>query len=520
MAFSGDSASETIAALLRDEPAPLKTSPQLEKIMKRCLEKNPSLRYQRMSELKVDLVKATAKKVAVSTDEPQPSIAVLPFVNMSGDKEQEYFSDGLAEEIINALTKILGLQVIARTSAFAFKGKNEDIRKIAEIWGVANILEGSVRKSGNRIRITAQLIEASKGIHLWSERYDRDMADVFAIQDEISQAIAGKLRLQLSVKHPLVKRQTENIEAYNLYLKGRHHFYKATPEHLTKAKTYYEQAIVVDPNYTLAWYGLSKYYWLMGFGGFMQRKLAHLESKQAILKALELDQMLAENHAMFGAIQAINYDWQGSEKEFRLGMEFNPKSDEVLINYSWFYLTPMRRLNEAIATMKKVLEFDPLSEVSHMFLGWFYSFIGEWDQSIGHFRNALELDPNYHYARMYLGLALIENGMIDEGVRTYETAERNLGGSPILAYARAGKVHKALALLENWESDPNKPYLPASFAQVYFALGEIDQGFNWMEKAVEDRDQQIYYIHADMKYDPLRSHPRYKALLKRMNLEP
>jgi serine/threonine protein kinase/Tfp pilus assembly protein PilF len=520
-AFSGDSTPETMAALLRDEPAPLKASPQLEKIVKHCLEKKPSDRYQRMSELKVDLVKATAKKVTASSEEPQPSIAVLPFVNMSGDKEQEYFSDGLAEEIINALTKIPGLQVIARTSAFAFKGKNEDIRKIADVLGVANILEGSVRKSGNRIRVTAQLIETSKGIHLWSERYDRDMTDVFAIQDEISQAIADKLRVQLSDDKQLVKQPTKNLEAYNLYLKGRYHYYsKGTPEAWAKAKEYYEAAVAVDPNYALAWFGISMYYWLMGFGGFIQRKLAYAESRKAALKASDINPMLPENHAMIGALQAIDYNWKEAEKEFRLGLKLDPESVEILVNYSWFYLTPMRRLNDAIAAMKKVLEFDPLSEISHLFLGWFYSFIGQWDQSIGHFQNVLELDPNHYQAHRYLGLAFIENGMVDEGIRTYKSASEILGISPILAYAKAGKVQKALALLEKWESGSNEPYVPALFAQVYFALGEIDQGFDWMEKAVEDRDQQIYYIHADMKYDPLRSHPRYKTLLQKMNLEP
>ena len=190
-----------------------------------------------MSEVKTALEQVFGEKATSSSAEPQPSIAVLPFVNMSGDKEQEYFSDGLAEEIINALTQIPGLKVIARTSAFAFRGKEQDIRKIAEALSVTKILEGSVRKAGNRIRVTAQLINAADGSHLWSERYDRDMTDVFAIQDEISQAIAEKLRVRLSGDRPLVKRYTNNVEAYNLYLKGRYQFVKFTPEALAKSKS-------------------------------------------------------------------------------------------------------------------------------------------------------------------------------------------------------------------------------------------------------------------------------------------
>ena len=250
-AFSGDSNFMLLEAIVRKEPSPLKTSPQLEKVVKGCLEKNAAARYQTMAEAKVAMVKASTKKVTVNSEEPQPSIAELPFVNMSGDKEQEYFSDGLAEEIINALTKIPGLKVIARTSAFDFKGKDQDITKIAEALRVSNILEGSVRKSGNRLRVTAQLITASDGSHLWSERYDRDMTDVFAIQDEISQAIVDKLRVRLSNDQPLVKRYTENMEAYNLYLKGRYHLEKFTPESLSKSKDYYEQAIAIDPQYAL-----------------------------------------------------------------------------------------------------------------------------------------------------------------------------------------------------------------------------------------------------------------------------
>jgi len=285
-AFSGDSNFTLLEAIVRKEPPPLKTSPALERIVKRCLEKNSSDRYQRMSELKVELVKATVQKAAISSEDPQPSIAVLPFADMSPGKDNEWFSDGLAEEIINALTKLPGLQVIARTSAFAFKGKDQDITEIAKALRVSNILEGSVRKSGNRIRVTAQLIEAAKGVHLWSERYDREMEDVFAIQDEISQAIAEKLRVRLAGRGPLIERQTYNLEAYSLYLKGRHYYYRATPENVDRSKECFEQAIDADPNYALGWYWLAKYYWFIGYIGLMPPKTANTKANKVNKKAL------------------------------------------------------------------------------------------------------------------------------------------------------------------------------------------------------------------------------------------
>ena len=317
--FEGTSTVQVLSAVLRDEPKPLQTLPQLDRIVMRCLAKEPSQRFQAMTE-----VKAALEQVAAKPAEQQPSIAVLPFVNMSGDKEQEYFSDGLAEEIINALAQIPKLKVIARTSAFAFRGKEQDITKIAEALRVRTILEGSVRRSGTRIRITAQLIDADDGSHLWSERYDREMTDVFAIQDEISQAIANKLRVRLSGDRPLVKRHTENVEAYNLYLIGRYHFYKFTPEGLAKGKEHFEKAIEVDPSCAVAWSGLAYFYHYLGAMGLMASKPANALCRQNTLKALELDKMLPQAHAMMAALRAHDYEWREAELAFRRAMEQAP----------------------------------------------------------------------------------------------------------------------------------------------------------------------------------------------------
>ncbi len=297
-AFSGDSNFEVMTAIVKEEPPSFQTSAPLDGIVRRCLAKQPSGRYQAMSEVKAALEQVFAEKAAVAAAEAQPSIAVLPFVNMSGDKEQEYFSDGLAEEIINALTKISGLKVPARTSSFFFRGKEADMREISDRLKVKTVLEGSVRKSGSRIRVTAQLINAADGYHLWSERYDREMTDVFEIQDDICQAIVDKLRVELRVANPPPKRYTENIEAYNLYLKGRHLFHKATLDGLTKSKECFEQAIVKDPHYALAWHGLAMYHWYLDYRGFIKPKDANAKCRQAALKALELDERLSEGHSM------------------------------------------------------------------------------------------------------------------------------------------------------------------------------------------------------------------------------
>jgi serine/threonine protein kinase len=304
-AFTGDNSPVILAALLSDEPPPLKSSPSLERIVRRCLEKKPAERFQSMTEVRSALENTEAK----SGEQPQPSIAVLPFVNMSGDSEQEYFSDGLTEEIINTLTQIPGLEVTARTSAFVFKDRREDIRKIAEMLGVINILEGSVRKSGNRLRITAQLITAADGNHLWSERFDRDMTDVFVIQDEISQAIAAKLCVHLFGNRPMIKRHTENMEAYNLFLKGRYYFLKLSPEGVAKSEEYYEQAIAADPNYALPWFGLAVFYWMMGYLGVVPAKESNAKCRQAALQALALDEYLPGAHSVLGAARAEQFDW-------------------------------------------------------------------------------------------------------------------------------------------------------------------------------------------------------------------
>jgi TolB-like protein/predicted Ser/Thr protein kinase len=319
-AFTGGSSIETMSAILRDEPATLDAPGNVSGIVARCLRKLPADRFQTMNQVRTALEKASALAV-----ERAPSIAVLPFTNMGGDKEDEYFSDGLAEEIINFLAQIPGLKVTARTSAFTFKGKSVDVRKIADTLGVATILEGSVRRSGSRIRVTAQLINASDRYHLWSQRYDREMADLFDLQDEIAQAIASALQVKLSETSPPLHQYKPGLPAYEALLKARHYYTAFRPDLLSRMKECFEQAIALDPKSALAHCEYGFYFWNLAVMGALPADQALTLMRSQARKALDLDPSLSEAHAMLGVVAAfLEYDWKESERRFRLVMTRDP----------------------------------------------------------------------------------------------------------------------------------------------------------------------------------------------------
>jgi len=538
-AFTGSTSAVIFNAILTNTPtSPVRLNPELpdelERIINRALEKDRKLRFQSASDLLAELQRLkrdrdSGRSAAPIVAEPAhiPSLAVLPFANLSADKENEYFSDGLAEDIIDALTQVPGLRVMARTSAFAFRGKEQDVREIGVRLNVENILEGSVRRAGNRIRVTAQLVKASDGYHLWSQRFDREMTDVFAIQDEISQAIVEKLRVRLAPDRPLVKRHTENVEAYNLYLKARYQLWRFTPEGLAKSKEYYEQAIALDPNYALAWHGLAGFYHLLGYFGHIPPKAANAQADQATRKALQLDDLLAEAHAMMGVLRASEFDWKGAELEFSRSLELDPKSEDVWQWYDSFYLVPMKRLDEAVAASLRAVEMDPLSPYLQWRLGYNYCLKREWNRAIKQCRNTLELDPQHWGAYCLLGSCYFQIGKHDDAIRAIETQLQAAGRSSLAlgilgwAYALTGRTGEASELLEELQERAQKEYMPSfSFAVIYLGLGEFGKAFDWFEKAADEREPLMLHFHIHPNYDPLRTHPRYQALLRRMNLEP
>jgi TolB-like protein len=456
-----------------------------------------------------------------------PSIAVLPFANLSADKENEYFSDGLAEDIIDALTKLPGLRVIARTSAFALRGKDVDVTAVGAKLKVAAVLEGSVRRAGRRIRVAAQLIKAADRSHLWSERYDRKMTDVFAIQDEISQAIVEKLRVRLAGDRPLVKRHTESVEAYNLFLRGRHCIHRLTEESLAKGKEYLEQAIALDPNYALAYTGMAEYYWASAFWGFMPGTKAVPRAKAAALAALKLDDTLAEAHAQLGVARGMgDFDWVAAEQEFQRALELNPASPIPHYYYGLYCLRPTGRLQEELPHARRVVELDPLSPRYNANLAFVYELAGQYGPAIAQARRAIDLDPSMYMPYCVLAFAYVRMGRFQEAItaaqKVCEVSGRNARTLTVLAmvYGLAGRQGEARAILKEMETLYHRTCVPPrAMAPTYAAAGKVDAALDWLEKGVAERDLMIIY---GLKFEPvyaaLHGHPRYQALLRKMNL--
>ncbi len=540
-AFRGDSWISTLASILRDEPRPLPeidaTIPGLlEQHVRLCLRKDPAQRFQSMLEVKRALAEAAAvtslsasssgsasSGVAASgvRHEEGASIAVLPFANLSADKENEYFSDGLAEEIINALAKVPELKVIARASAFMFRGQ-QDLRAIGEKLRVATILEGSVRRAGNRIRVTAQLIKVSDESHLWSERYDREMTDIFAIQDDISMEIASALKVKLA--HP--RRRTENIEAYQSYLKGLYWYQRYNPESLAKAKAAFERTLELDPVYAPAYAGLAVFYY--GLGALSIKRMIEMAplAKSAAQKALEIDPALSEAHGILGMIVgAVEYDWKSAEQHFQEAMKIDPVPPLVRLRCGLYFLTPQWRFDEAKVQYRRALETDPLSMMALFGLAFVFYCQRQYDRAIEHAARAADLYPEYWLVHLASGMAFAQKGLLPQSIASLEKTVQ-LSPSFALAngflaasYARAGEQQRAEQLIEQMQQKSSLQYVsPTCFAVYYAALGHKEKVFEYMQAAFADRDPYLTRISAEPYFDPFRSDPRYRELMSRMNL--
>jgi len=507
-------------------------------VILRCMEKDKECRYQSAGELLADLEKIekeTSKSILTDrkpeTEERkwQNSIAVLPFVDLSPEKDQEYFCDGMAEELINALTKIVKLQVASRTSSFQFKEKGYDIHDVGKKLKVKTVLEGSIRKAGNHLRITAQLVNIDDGYHLWSEKYDRKMEDIFAIQDEISLAIVDKLRVKLlkEEKEKLLKRYTDDMEAYDLYLKGRYFWNRRYKGGLQKGLEYFNQTIKKDPSYAPAYAGIADSLSILGLFGWLPPKEAFPKAKATALKAIEIDDMLAEAYSSLGWINMLyDWNWTAAEKAFKRALEIDP---DYAIGQLWYalYLLYMGRFEEGTSTIMKALELEPLSLLINGNLGATFYFKKEYDKAIEQLLKTLEMDPNYLLSYWFLSGGYAGKGMWKEAIAAIEKAVALSEESPFFigylgwGYAISGKKAKARRTLNQLEELSKEKYVsPYYRALVYLGLGEKDRFFGYLEKAYEAREPLLVTtMKAAPYFDSVRSDPKFKALLKKMGLE-
>lgn len=522
-AFPGDSVARVLSAVWRDDPAPLQAPPALERVIMQCLKKAPAERFQTIAE-----VRAALQQFPANPQEELPSIAVLPFVNLSADKENEYFSDGLAEEIINVLAKIPGLKVIARTSAFAFRGKEQDITKIAQALQVRTILEGSLRRAGNRIRVTAQLINALDGSHLWSERYDREMTDVLGMQDEIAAAIAAALRMKLSIeKDRPGKRDTEDKEAYHLYLRGRYLQNQRSPELMRKGMEYFERAIAKDPFYALPYAGLSDLLCIAGLWGREAPNKIYPRAVESATKALEIDDGLADALASLAFAKDLHYwDWAGSEEKFKRAIHLKPNSPLAHVWHS-YHLSMLGRHDQAIEQARRGIDLDPLSTSVNFGAVRAYFYARRYDEAITQGRRGLELGSNDFPTLLQLGQSYVEKGMPDEAIascqESVDVSERHPVALGILGqvYGLSGKREQAQKIIEELIGLANRAYVPpATIAFVYLGLHAIDELLPWLEKAYLDRSAILPYLVNSPAADRLRPEPFLQDLRRRMNLAP
>lgn len=471
-AFPGDTAIGTMAAIVRDEPKPLDVPAEVARVVARCLRKSPAERFQTAAELRVALAASTLSK----PEETSSSIAVLPFANLSADRENEYFSDGLAEEILNALSQVAGLNVAARTSSFSFKGKAVEIGEIAARLNVSNVLQGSVRRAANRVRVTVQLVDARNGFQIWSERYDRQMEDIFEVQDEIASAIAERLKVTFS---SVVKPSTRNLEAYERYLKGRYYWHQRTPAAVRLAIQCFEQTIQLDPQYALAYAGLADCYAILRVYGWVSAENGRPPAQAAMTRAMALAPELSEvnfSRAFFAFY--FEREWREAEPHFRNAIAINPRSS-IAESYYGLFLATDGREEEALAHSMRACQMDPLSAPIHGFSTVCFFSLGRFDLSERAARQALELQPDYTLGLWIRGLALSGLGRHEEAIESLERTV-TLSRAPVflgalgLVYARAGRLEDAIRLLRELEDRGGRgEYIPA-FAPLAICVGQGD----------------------------------------------
>ncbi|MCI0697476.1 protein kinase [candidate division KSB1 bacterium] len=572
--FKGEYDQALMYSIMNVEPEPITAlrtgvSMELERVVNKAMCKKPEERYQHINEIIVDLrsvqkafvlgaskkqlleVKSPRKKRAywyggvvglialligisfyfgLQREEQQAkygSIAVLPLENLSGDPEQEYFSDGMTEALITNLAQIGALRVISRTSVMRYKDTKKSLPEIAEELKADAVVEGSVQRFENRVRITAQLIAAKTDRHLWAKSYERDLRNVLALQNEVAQDIAREIQIKLTPQEQarFASARAVDPDAYAAYLKGVYLWNKWTPESLNKAITYFEQAIAKDPNFAPAYCGLSWCYSVLGIVYLAPKKVS-LQAKFYLEKAMALDATLAENH-IGSAVYHFFYawDWLAAEKYLQRALELYPKYEHAH-NVFGIYLAAMGRTDEGIAEIKRALELDPLSPIINRDLGKTYYQARRFDQAIEQSQKTLELDPNYVQAYLTIAFAYEQKKMYKEAITTLNKARNFAGNLPSVvaelgyALAASGQRHEAQKILRELQERTTQEYIdPCFIAFIYIALGEKDQACKWLEKAYEERSTQMVWLNVEPKFDPLRADARFVALVKKVGLQ-
>jgi eukaryotic-like serine/threonine-protein kinase len=571
--FPGGTSAVIFTAILSQPPrSPLELNPQiplkLAEIIHKALEKDRKLRYQSAADLRADLARLkrdtdtgrSAVAVPAAKARSQPwwrnrmslgiagllliaflagagwyfrsgsrggetidSVAVLPFVNASADPNAEYLSDGITESLINSLSTLPHLKVMSRDSAFMYKGKDTDARTVGQKRGVRAVLKGRVMQRGDDLEISAELVDARDDSHIWGQQYNRKASDIFALQGDLAKEMTSMLRMRLTREEEtrMTKAPTANPEAYQLYLEGVFWRDKRTEAALRKAIELFQQAIEKDPSYALAYTGLARSYAGLGGAALDAPNESYPKAKQAALKALELDDTLAEAHISLADVKAeYDWDWVGADREFHRAFELNPSYASGHDLYG-LILRFQGRLEEALAEGKRAVQLDPLSVPSNRDLGYALYDARQYDQAIEQERKTLELDPNYSQAHSVLGRAYLQKSMYDEGIAEFEK-EGGIGPYDIgRAYAMSSRKAEAQKVLDQLSALSKEKYIvPKSVAAIYAALGNKEKAFEWLEKSYQDHSLGVgLSMKSFPGFDPLRSDPRFAALLRRMNLE-
>ncbi len=567
MPFKGATIIELGSAILHDAPAalPEHVPESLSKIIYHCLRKQIGQRYQH-----VDEIRAALEAIEQNTDRSSPrptgmraqlpairSVAVLPLENLSGAPDQEYFADGLTESLITALAKIGGLRVISRTSIMQYKHAQKTLPQIARELSVDAIVEGSVRRDGDRVRITAELIEARTDQHLWTETYDRDLSDILSLQSQVAAAIASEIKAKLSpsgrlllegaspssrfaldpslmeTANPVAESNKPSASinplAYDLYLKGRHFWNnQVSDEDFRKAVEHYQRALEIDPQSALTYAGLAHCSLLMGTGEYGLRAPSEMmeKAKVAALKALSIDDSIAEAHLSLAMVKfRFDWDWEGAEREFKLANELNPGYS---VAHSWYsvYLAVLARFEEAFEEAKMARQLSPFSPVMHCSLGLLLYASGQNEEAIEQLRGTVAMDAKFPLSHVVLGLTFGRKGKFDEAIAEFKQALTIAGARPLWSgflgqvYATAGKTDEAVEILNELRAAAVNQYVPPiAFAVVYAGLGKADDAFHWLTKAVEERDGLLIYLKVGSVFDGLRSDPRFSAILTQVGLQ-